>query len=784
MKRNLISGMTTAVLLFVGAVTATAQMHPDFFLNAKLESDGHVDLEWTAPTVATVQFYIVYRADLTTPFMTAMPIAFTAIDTTNDTSYLDFPHSSFSDSASFAYYIAAHVNDSVTLRSNVAVINHSRIGEGEGDHITITSTPPTAGEIGVEYTYQVVAHSSDSTATLAYRLDDHPFGMNIDSTGLITWTPAARGWYEVELQVRSDKGGEAEQNYMIRVGAGNGTVAGTISDSLGNPIRRVFVQLFQRDRDDHFEYSAITDSLGMYSITKLDPGTYFARAVPLRYGYLPQWYNGARSRTDATPITVADSATTTVNFVLQARAALPKFTVQGAVTDSANAGISTATIFFVNAGFALNSHGNINDLHWFDRDDFSDMFEDRAEASATMMDAFDRDFRMDGSSHFVTKVKADASGKYSVTLAQGSYVAFAVAPGYQRAFFNGQSDLLSANVIVLNSDTTGINFTMKQMPPLVLGQINGSVIDSASGNGVGARIIAYRDRWTHPDTIGGARTFFSDADSTGNYSLTDLPPGDYIVFAVPLGNYVPSFYSTSGPTLHWKEATKVTVNGTTVAGINIYVKPAVSSAVGYTSVYGQITINVSVSASLQKTDMTAALSGGVVYALDANGGVAGYGFTTSTGDYTIVDLAPGTYTISTEAPGYVSGSSTASPTYDASGNSQPANASYSVSSVTQVDNPAGLQPSGYALEQNYPNPFNPSTQIVFSIPQDQHVTIAIYNILGQKVATLVDNNLTAGAHAVTWAGRDGNGLVVPSGIYLYKISTTNFTAVKKMLLLK
>ncbi len=783
MKQKLIAVATTMVLaLLVGAAAASAQMHPDFFLNAKLEASDSVALEWSAPEGVTVNSYIVYRADLSVPYMSAMPIHFVAIDTTNETSYVDTPHSSFGDSASFAYYIAALTQDSLTLRSNVAVVNNSGFGMGERDHITITSTPVTSGQIGVQYTYQVVAHSSDSTATLTYRLDDHPFGMKIDSTGLITWTPMQRGWYDVEVNVRSDKGGDAEQHYMIRVGAGNGTVAGTITDSLGNPVRRVMVQLFQRNRDDHFEYSAITDSAGMYSVDKLDPGTYFARAIPLRYDYLPQWYNGATSRADAAPITVADSATTTVNFTLLVRAAaLPNFTVQGTVADSANAAISNATVFFVRAGFALNAHGNIDSLHWFDRDDMHEMFEHPEEAMAA-----DRDFSIEGNSHYVTKVSVDASGKYSAVLTQGSYIAFAVAPGYQRVFFNGQTDLLSANVIALNSDTTGINFVMALNPPLVLGQINGSVIDSTTGTGVAARIIAYRDRWTHPDTIAAAHTFFADADSTGNYSLTNLPPGDYIVFAVPLGNYIPSFYSTSGPTVQWQNATKITVNGTTVAGINIYVKPLVNSAVGYTSVYGEISVNVSASgsANLQKAEVTAALSGGVVYALDASGSVAGYGFTTSTGSYSIVDLAPGTYTISTEAPGYSSGSSTASPTYDASGNPQPANASYSVNSVTLVDNKTGLQPTGYALEQNYPNPFNPSTQIVFSIPQDQRVTVAIYNILGQKVATLLDNTLTAGTHAVTWAGRDDNGFVVPSGVYLYRISTTNFTAVKKMMLLK
>lgn len=88
-------------------------------------------------------------------------------------------------------------------------------------------------------------------------------------------------------------------------------------------------------------------------------------------------------------------------------------------------------------------------------------------------------------------------------------------------------------------------------------------------------------------------------------------------------------------------------------------------------------------------------------------------------------------------------------------------------------------PSDYELEQNYPNPFNPSTNIAFTLPSSGHVNISIYNMLGQKVRTLVDQNKTAGRHVATF---EANGL--SSGVYLYRIKAESFDQAHKMTLIK
>jgi len=105
------------------------------------------------------------------------------------------------------------------------------------------------------------------------------------------------------------------------------------------------------------------------------------------------------------------------------------------------------------------------------------------------------------------------------------------------------------------------------------------------------------------------------------------------------------------------------------------------------------------------------------------------------------------------------------------------------------DQDAEPLPLEYALKQNYPNPFNPSTTINFSLPAESDVKLVIYNMLGQEVSTLVNEQVSAGNHSVIWNTRNSGGAQLTSGIYFYKLTASGinggkFQDVKKMILIK
>lgn len=95
-----------------------------------------------------------------------------------------------------------------------------------------------------------------------------------------------------------------------------------------------------------------------------------------------------------------------------------------------------------------------------------------------------------------------------------------------------------------------------------------------------------------------------------------------------------------------------------------------------------------------------------------------------------------------------------------------------------------LIPDVFALHQNYPNPFNPTTRIEYDIPEISNVQITVYNVMGQKVRTLVNTEHSPGYHSVLWNGTNEFGSPVSSGMYFYQIKANNFNKVKKLVLMK
>ena len=107
-----------------------------------------------------------------------------------------------------------------------------------------------------------------------------------------------------------------------------------------------------------------------------------------------------------------------------------------------------------------------------------------------------------------------------------------------------------------------------------------------------------------------------------------------------------------------------------------------------------------------------------------------------------------------------------------------------VSGVDEVFVRQAVLPRLYALGQNYPNPFNPATTIQYSLPEAGPVSLKVYDMAGQVVRHLVNQQQGAGSHQVEWDGLDASGAPTANGVYFYELKAGDYRALRKMLLLK
>jgi hypothetical protein len=768
-------------LLMIAAGTIQAQMMPplaSFRLEAKVDDANVVHLSWDKPLADSVQKYFIYRMPNLSDASVQLIDSTTGLTSTDKPPVgpaitgFGGPRDGGSMKYMYTYYVIAKTTSTFRplLYSTFAQVYLAALVNR--DTVTFTSAPVTTAQTGVAYSSPVLATSTNPAAKITYVLDHKPDGMSLDLSGatpMLKWTPKYKGFYDVRVIARSDSGGQARQEFTINVAGGNGIVHGTVKDTLGAPITKVIIQILKRDSSPMscFTYSTVTDANGEYRFTKLDPGTYILQAIPTSGDFQGQWFDGKSNPDEATKVSVSDSLVTpsgsTANFVLRGRLVLSTFiTVKGSVTDTLGAPVKVkgTRAIFVRSDFALNSSTPSADVTM---DNFKEFFDyDHAT-----------DFRFEGGSKYAFRASVDSLGNYSAKLPKGSYIVLARAPGYAEEFYNEQTDLLSANVLVLNADTTGINFTLAPLPPVVLGEISGAVLDTVKNVGVRARLVAFRDGWTTADGYKIAKNYFTDTDSLGNYQFTDLLPGSYFIMAIPMGGYAPAYYSTGDSVLAWRRATAVAINGNSVSGIDIFVKQLSATKSGFTWIGGGV-----------KHRNNAGVAGAIVTAFDGDGMPAGYGFTDNNGSYKILGLAPGNYSVAVEKPGYTTTTTASvSPTYNMTatgGNTVGATASFTIDAVTSVEaQPSAVVPVDFTVSQNYPNPFNPSTKFQFSIPAAQRVTVKIFDMLGREVATLVNGQMNAGTYTVEW-----NASAMSSGIYFYRVQAGASSSVRKMMLLK
>jgi len=761
------TGVTTELSNIVIVPVPGVPMIGSFRLDGKNDS-GKIKLAWENPPVQPVDYYLVYG----TSNDGTLPVK---IDSTvNRFSVTSVPPVPAGAKVMFTFFVRAKLSAGEFLQSTYAsMMVENKIVR---DELKFTSAPNPNGQKGVPYQYTAKAISSDpSPSTVIRYYAEHMYNasamtIKIDSaTGVVDWTPSVKGIYRLLVVARSNKGGTAKQEFIVSVAGMNGVISGVVSDTTGAVIPGVIIEAYKKENNFQFSYAynMKTDANGKYLISSVDSGEYFIRANSPSSKYQSQWYDGVYEVSKANPVKVlnASPVVSIANFTLRGR---PGFTVgtriniSGTVKDTNGYAINNAEtrVVFVRADFALNLGTGMN----AGIENFRKFFEYNKG-----------DFRLEGNSEFVIKAKVDSLGSYTVKLSPGGYIVFARAKGYAVEFFNEQSNLLSAQVLMVQKDTAGVNFTLSPLPPVVLGAISGAVIDSVKSIFIPSRVIAFRDGWRVQDLNKIGRAYVTDTDSLGSYKFAELLPGTYVVMAVPLGNYTPAFYANDTLNVRWKRATKIVVNGNSVDNINIYVKPFGLAPSGYTAITG----NVSFTGG-NGNQNNSNRAGAVVYAY-RNGEVAGYSITAQDGNYALTGLAPGQYSVFVDKAGYNESSiATVNASYNINGAPLPGVLNFTIDGTLGVsEKKSDVQPVNYILEQNYPNPFNPSTTISFSLPNSGNVSLKVYNVVGQEVATLVSGYKTVGQYNVSF-----NASSLSSGVYFYRLEAGSYNVVKKMMLLK
>lgn len=475
---------------------------------------------------------------------------------------------------------------------------------------------------------------------------------------------------------------------------------------------------------DVFGMSVMTDSNGNFT-ARLRAGEYFIYSSA--HGYFGEFYDNVKTIQNATKVTVNAGDSLVFSIGLAKLVPPVTFSVSGWVKDGSGNPLKAALIAFI-----------VNKPH--DPSCWDMSYPSRTDSMGNYV------------------IKGIRPGDTIVVLAQPFDRAF------QPQYYNGKTTFSTADRIGVTGNVTDINFTLIAKPVFNNG-ISGTVMDSAGTTAVKGSVYAFK-KGAMPVNRFGFKLRVQIDTLTGAYSFTNLEPGQYILLAVGHG-YIPSFFKYDGSTtLDWRNADSVVVTETSlVTGINFNLKTRVPH-VGGGFAFGTIRGNDG-----------STLPGTLNYLVDANGNFVNYGVTDLDGSYIIENIEAGNYTMVSTLASFQSAQKTLSVDYS---NNSILNIDVSLTpnSTTGINGKAAVI-SGYELKQNYPNPFNPSTIISYQIPQNSFVTLKVYNILGNEVATLVNEQQTAGIYNFNFRANN-----LASGVYIYKLTAGSFTSVRKLTLLK
>ncbi len=370
----------------------------------------------------------------------------------------------------------------------------------------------------------------------------------------------------------------------------------------------------------------------------------------------------------------------------------------------------------------------------------------------------------------------DDKGIYTINaqtlLAEDSLIAFVNADGFFAEFYDNQTTFLTANKVVYHpNDVITLDFGLDTLDTSNGYSISGTVTDTLGNPVPFGQVTAY----TTATNIG---VTYVMVDSMGHYSFDAIfPSGSTVYLQCWAGyDYKPQVYDHAET---WADATPLQIDNADISNVNFELEPMPASRLPLGYISGSVVINNNgLSATAENP-----YEGISVYLRDTeNQEIKQVDFVDENGSYTLPIETYGSYEVVVSAPGHEDQTQNVDVTQESGLDVTGVEVSLG---PTGIENPVdGLTPQTTRLYNAYPNPFNPSTTILVDMAQTEVASLTIYNVAGQKVATLYNGVLPAGKRQFIWRGVDGNGHQVASGLYFYQLRTKGMTQTKSIIFLK
>ncbi len=375
--------------------------------------------------------------------------------------------------------------------------------------------------------------------------------------------------------------------------------------------------------------------------------------------------------------------------------------------------------------------------------------------------------------YLLDTTRTNVAGYYQSTLPEGEYTIGVEKEGYYVVFHDSTYDPYFAELVQLDSgDVKTINFNLKAIENSNL-SVSGEIIDSVNGVSVNKGIVIVRTG-THvplPKSNGNSvlqdtiNVFAGFIKEDGSYTVYTQLAGYYFLQAYT-NYFLPGYYNDEGiASVYWQNADSLLIDNNIIEKNISLVR---DSSYGAGSIGGFITFSTPVDGSI--------FEGITILAKNINNGALySYNFGKELGTYKVTNIPYGTYELIAQKIGLENAVSQTVTIDQINNQISGINLNFILSDVKNEI----IIPNKIILNQNYPNPFNPATNISFYLPEQTSIKLKVVNILGETIATLINETLETGSHSVSF-----NGTNLSSGIYFIVLEANQIKITRKMILLK